>query len=156
MQVPQQRGEPSSFSGDSIILKDGSKLEAELLIWATGYRTGASRLALHSSDETPATCEARSFGEATMPKGAHSAELLGGEATSEATLGGEGAPLMRDDGTTGDAGRDAGPGETFDLGADAPLFEHILPTRFPVPPPPRVWKGPPTPSLHSRPLNPAP
>jgi hypothetical protein len=44
-------GEPSRFDGDALVLADGmTRVEADMIIWATGYDTGAEQLKLSTDD----------------------------------------------------------------------------------------------------------
>ena len=45
--IPYDIGEPTRFTEDALVLEDGTELEADVVIWATGNTSGIDRLRLH-------------------------------------------------------------------------------------------------------------
>lgn len=44
--VKQHFGAPAAYDGDALVLQSGVRLEAQAIIWATGYETGVASLSL--------------------------------------------------------------------------------------------------------------
>ncbi|KAL1515681.1 hypothetical protein AB1Y20_002298 [Prymnesium parvum] len=121
-EVRQLLGEPVHLDGKFVALKDGGRLEADLLVWATGYRTGAAELRLHVTRHS-----AVNGGAAPCASCCHVPIATGLTGTAPASTG---ACCTRGcDSVTHNGASSLDVSTVSDGG---PLFEHMLPPHFPV------------------------
>ena len=103
------RGMPERFDGRSLLLSSGARIDdVDVVVWATGYRTGATSLSL-----------TRSQGRGARPSAVAMSTAEAAAASADPATAAAAAAAI------------AAAATATALDPGAPLFEHMIPPRFP-------------------------